>query len=175
MRYFIALFCIILYPIAALASPWDKFIHQTERALQLPQNLLAAILQFESSFRPKAINTQKPGVAVTSHGLGQLTLDTAAAHCRMRLSDLYNPLMNIRCSAKVLRYQLDRFEDLDYAIAAYNSGTPCVCDGKVYRYQGWHDGEVCRMPRSRKIFSCSSNDEGRFLNQRYVDGIKSLM
>lgn len=175
MRRFIVLLCILLCPIAAKASPWDKFIKQTEQALELPQHLLHAILEFESSFRRLAINKQKPGVAVTSHGLGQLTLDTAEAHCQMGVADLYNPSKNIRCSAKVLRYQLDRFEDVDYAIAAYNSGTPCVCDGRFYRYEGWHDGEICRTPRGRQAFRCKPAEDGRFLNQNYIDGVKSLM
>ena len=159
----------------AQANPWNKIISNTEKALQLPKNLLSAILEFESHFQPLAVNYKKPGVAVTSHGLGQLTLDTAAAHCNLQLADLYSPNKNINCSAKVLKYQLIRYANVDYAIAAYNSGTPCVCDGKVYRYNGWHDGEVCRKPRSHKPFVCNMEEKGRFLNQYYVDSVKDLM
>ena len=112
---------------------------------------------------------------MTSHGLGQLTLATAQSLCNMSLPDLYNPIKNIRCSAKVLRYQLDRYDNLDYAIAAYNAGTPCVCDGHFYRYEGWHDGEVCKKPQSKQAFTCNGRDKGRFLNQSYVDGVKDLM
>jgi len=86
--------------------------------------LLHAIVKVESHYRPDAVNKVKPGVAIASYGLGQLTLDTAASHCKLGVKNIFDAKKNVECAAKVLAYQLKRYGgDEQLAISAYNSGT----------------------------------------------------
>lgn len=90
----------------------------------IPMAVFAAIVKVESNFEPGAINDLKPGVAIASYGLGQLTLDTAKYHCNLTKDLILNAKKNAQCAAKVFSYQLKRYSgDVIKAIAAYNAGT----------------------------------------------------
>ena len=61
----------------------------------------------------------------------QLTPATAAT---LRVSDVYDPIQNIRGGAKQLRHLLNLYQgDLPLALAAYNAGVHRVKDHKVPR------------------------------------------
>lgn len=84
-------------------------------------SLLNAVVKVESDFNPNAINYTAP---VKSYGLGQLTRDTAWAHCRLPFEKIMKAKLNLECSAKVLAYQLKRYGgDVKKALSAYNAGT----------------------------------------------------
>ncbi len=88
---------------------------------KVPAIILASIIHQESAFNPRALNDKAP---VWSYGLGQLTLDTATSHCRLPKSQIYDIRKNIACSARVLKYQLERYDDkIKMAVSAYNAGT----------------------------------------------------
>ncbi len=84
--------------------------------------LLAAVVYVESRFDPKA---ESPAGAI---GLMQLLPDTArgiairTGGTRFQTSDLYNPELNVRYGCWYLRHLLDRYEDEEVALAAYNAG-----------------------------------------------------
>ena len=88
----------------------------------LEPHLLAAVIYQESKFRP---NVKSSSGAI---GLMQLLPDTAkgiAIHTggnRFRVSDLYNPEINIRYGSWYLRHLLDKYGDEELALAAYNAG-----------------------------------------------------
>jgi len=87
--------------------------------------LLRAVIKVESDFRPDVIS-RKGAV-----GLMQLTPDTAAT---LRVSDIHDPLQNIRGGARQLRYLLILYEgDVPLALAAYNAGVHRVKSGKIPR------------------------------------------
>lgn len=71
------------------------------------------LIERESAFRPKVIS-EKGAI-----GLGQLMPDTAKD---MGVKDPLDPHQNLIGSAKYFTTQLNRFEKLELALAAYNAG-----------------------------------------------------
>ncbi len=92
---------------------------------RLDPALLRAVIKTESDFRQHAVS-HKGAV-----GLMQLTPATAA---RVRVSDAYDSIQNIRGGAKQLRHLLNLYQgDLPLALAAYNAGVHRVKGHKVPR------------------------------------------
>ena len=92
---------------------------------RLDPALLRAVIKTESDFRQHAVS-RKGAV-----GLMQLTPATAAT---LRVSDVYDPIQNIRGGAKQLRHLLNLYQgELPLALAAYNAGVRRVKDHKVPR------------------------------------------
>jgi soluble lytic murein transglycosylase-like protein len=92
---------------------------------RLDPALLRAVIKTESDFHQHAVS-RKGAV-----GLMQLTPATAAT---LRVSDVYDPIQNIRGGAKQLRHLLNLYQgDLPLALAAYNAGINRVKNHKVPR------------------------------------------
>jgi len=92
---------------------------------RLDPPLLRAVIKAESDFHQHAVS-RKGAV-----GLMQLTPATAAT---LRVSDVYDPIQNIRGGAKQLRHLLNLYQgNLLLALAAYNAGVHRVKDHKVPR------------------------------------------
>jgi soluble lytic murein transglycosylase len=92
------------------------------RNYRLDGALLAAVIYEESKFRAGA--TSKSGaiglmqlLPSTAEGIAQRTGGT-----RFRVSDLYDPELNVRYGAWYLRHLLDKYRDERTALAAYNAG-----------------------------------------------------
>jgi len=107
----------------------QKEIHRAiawyAKKYHLDPALLHAVIKTESDFRQHAVS-RKGAV-----GLMQLTPATAAM---LRVSDIYDPIQNIRGGAKQLRHLLNLYQgDLPLALAAYNAGVHRVKDHKVPR------------------------------------------
>jgi soluble lytic murein transglycosylase-like protein len=97
----------------------------TEAALrhQLDPNLLLAVAETESGFRPDAVSPRG------ARGLMQLMPGTAG---RFGLTEPFDLEANADAGARYLKEQLDRFGgDVALALAAYNAGP-----GAVLRYRG---------------------------------------
>jgi soluble lytic murein transglycosylase len=84
--------------------------------------LLAAVIYEESRFRADA---ESPAGAI---GLMQLRPETAkgiavrTGGSRFETSDLYDPEINVRYGAWYLRHLIRKYDDVEKALAAYNSG-----------------------------------------------------
>jgi soluble lytic murein transglycosylase-like protein len=102
--------------------PFREAIADAARSADLHPWLVAAVVQAESGFDPRAMS--RAGAA------GLMQLMPAAAADR-GVSDVFDPVANLRGGAAHLRLMLDRFESLTLALAAYNSGATTV-----ERYQG---------------------------------------
>jgi len=102
--------------------PFHASVRAAARTADLHPWLVAAVVQTESAFDPRAIS--RAGAA----GLMQLMPAAAADH---QVRDVFDPVDNLRGGAAHLRAMLDRFESLSLALAAYNSGATTV-----ERYQG---------------------------------------
>ena len=101
---------------------YESIVRGHARNYRLDPALLAAVIYQESKFRS---NVKSSSGAI---GLMQLLPDTAkgiAIHTggsRFRVSDLYNPEINVRYGAWYLRHLLDKYGDERTALAAYNAG-----------------------------------------------------
>jgi soluble lytic murein transglycosylase-like protein len=100
-----------------------KWIRKLTPKLQLDPALVLAVIRAESNFNPKAKS------AKNTQGLMQLISGTAK---RFNVSDVWDPLQNIRGSMAYLRWLLDHFNgDESLALAGYNAGK-----NAVRRYKG---------------------------------------
>lgn len=112
-------------PWAAALPPagrrWAPAVHGAAGRAGIDGRLLAALVWTESNFIPTAVS--RAGAL----GLSQL-LPTTAGGLGV---DPYDPVQNLVGGARYLRLQLDRFERVDLALAAYNAGP-----GRVERAGG---------------------------------------
>jgi soluble lytic murein transglycosylase-like protein len=97
--------------------PFRDSIHAAAKAADLNPWLLAALVQAESAFDPRAVSR------AGAMGLTQLMPAAAFDH---RVENVFDPQDNLRGGASHLRLMLDRFESLPVALAAYNAGAATV-------------------------------------------------
>lgn len=103
--------------------PFGSLIYSEAKKNNLAPELVAAVVQTESSWRP----TAKSGVGAS--GLMQLMPKTGKW---MGAKNLMNPAENVRAGTKYLKYLNERFDgDPTMVLAAYNAG-----EGNVKRYGG---------------------------------------
>jgi hypothetical protein len=103
--------------------PFGSMIYKEARKNNIRPELVAAVVQAESKFKP----TARSGAGAI--GLMQLVPRTGRW---MGARDLTNPAQNIAAGAKYLRYLHDRFDGNETkVIAAYNAG-----EGNVQRFNG---------------------------------------
>lgn len=103
----------------------EKYITHIREAAQetkLSEDLISAVIKHESGGDSTAVSPK--GAA----GLMQLMPDTARA---VGVNDRFDPRENIMGGARYLRQLVDRFGNLENALAAYNAGP-----GNVERHNG---------------------------------------
>ena len=112
---------------------YESIIEGHARNYRLEPALLAAVIYHESKFDADA----ESGAGAI--GLMQLTPETAKGIAlrtgghRFRLSDLYDPELNVRYGSWYLRHLLDAYDgDLRRALAAYNGGQGNVARGVLF-------------------------------------------
>jgi Transglycosylase SLT domain len=107
----------------ANAVPFGDIIHEKARKYDVDPALVAAVIETESRFHPRARSR------VGARGLMQLMPKTGRW---MGAQNLNDPDQNIDAGVKYLKYLQHRFDgNLNKAIAAYNAG-----EGNVRRYNG---------------------------------------
>lgn len=102
--------------------PFGSIIYREARRHNLAPELVAAVVEAESDFRPRLISHKN------AQGLMQIIPSTGRL---MGAGDLFNPDENIAAGAKYLRYLMNRFGDHRMALAAYNAG-----EGNVQKFGG---------------------------------------
>lgn len=126
-----------------IMSRFGRYIYEAAAETKLDSALIASVIQAESGGDPNAVSP------AGAKGLMQLMDSTAS---EVGVSDTLNPRLNIRGGSRYLRRMLDRFGDLELALAAYNAGP-----GNVDRYGG-----VPPFPETQAyIERVSSNLEGK--------------
>jgi len=98
-------------------TPFKTEITEAARAANLHPWLVAAVVQAESAFDPRAVS--RAGAS------GLMQLMPAAAADR-GVANVLDPEENLRGGAAHLRIMLERFESLPLALAAYNAGATTV-------------------------------------------------
>lgn len=105
-----------------LKNAFDELIGREARVQGIDRGLVKAVIHTESGFNPHALS--KPG----AQGLMQLMPATAA---RYKVANAFDPAENIRAGTRHLKYLLDRYQNLELALAAYNAG-----EANVEKYRG---------------------------------------
>ncbi|MDP7298183.1 MAG: lytic transglycosylase domain-containing protein [Myxococcota bacterium] len=96
---------------------FDGIIGLTAREQSLQPALVKAVIAAESNFDPAAVSHKG------AQGLMQLMPQTAAS---LGVLDPLHPMENVRGGSVYLRRMLDRYGDLERALAAYNAGPDAV-------------------------------------------------
>jgi soluble lytic murein transglycosylase-like protein len=99
------------------SASYDRLIRATAAAYELDPALVKAVVAAESNFERRAVSR------VGAQGLMQLMPETARD---LGVRRPFTPSENLRGGVQYLRSLLDRFEDLDLALAAYNAGPEAV-------------------------------------------------
>lgn len=107
-------------------APFGTLIYQMASRYKLNPYLVAAVVQVESAFNPRAISRKG------ARGLMQLLPETARRFGLPRKKDLFNPKKNLEAGIKYLKWLSERFSgDAARVLAAYNAG-----EGAVDRFGG---------------------------------------
>lgn len=103
-------------------NAFDHLIRAAANTHNVDHGLVKAIIHTESGFNPRA--RSKPG----AQGLMQLMPATADMY---GVLDAYDPVENIQAGTRHIKYLIDRYKNLELALAAYNAG-----EGNVKKYGG---------------------------------------
>ena len=107
-------------------TPFGKQIYKISLRYALNPQVVAAVVQAESDFNPRAVS--RKGAC----GLMQVLPSTARRFGLHRRRDLFNPQKNLETGARYLRWLVDHFgDDAMRVLAAYNAG-----EGSVTRFGG---------------------------------------
>jgi soluble lytic murein transglycosylase-like protein len=102
----------------AVSRGIDAYIEDVAARYGVSKDLIAAMIEAESSYNPRAISPRG------AQGLMQLMPETAAI---LRVSDPFDPRENIDGGVRHLLSLMDRFDNnLPLALAAYNAGERAV-------------------------------------------------
>jgi soluble lytic murein transglycosylase len=96
---------------------YDGLIGLAARQHRVQPALVKAVIAAESNFDPGAVSRKG------ARGLMQLMPHTAEA---LGVGDPFQPAENVRGGTRYLRHMLDRYGDLERALAAYNAGPSAV-------------------------------------------------
>ena len=96
---------------------YDPAFEEAAKRYDLSVELIKAVARIESAFDPMAVSS------AGAMGLMQLMPQTGSA---MGVEDFFDPTQSIHGGARYLRKMLDRFGDLELALAAYNAGPDAV-------------------------------------------------
>jgi soluble lytic murein transglycosylase len=135
---------------------YEAIISGHARNYDLEPALLAAVVYEESHFNAAAVSD------AGAIGLMQLHPQTAEGIAlrtggnRFELSDLYDPEINVRYGAWYLRHLIDKYGDVETALAAYNGGQGNVNRGVVYDETKEYVADVLR---TREIYDRAYADE----------------
>ncbi len=104
------------------ATPYSEIISAMSQAHGVDPILVSALIQVESGYRPRA---RSPKGAM---GLMQLMPSTARLY---KVRNPFDPKANIEAGIKHLKTLIERFDDMELVLAAYNAG-----EGAVKKFNG---------------------------------------
>jgi soluble lytic murein transglycosylase-like protein len=99
------------------STEYDNLIKNAAAKYGVDSALIKAVIQAESGFNPNAASH------AGAQGLMQLMPSTANG---LGVSDPFDPAQSIDAGVRYLKGQIDRFGDVNQALAAYNAGPAAV-------------------------------------------------
>jgi soluble lytic murein transglycosylase-like protein len=152
-----------------VSSLYDGTIDLEARNTGLPFALIKGMVEVESAFNPKAFR-REVAINDASRGLMQLLFRTAKMiEPNLSPDDLFDPSLNIRIGAEYLRRQIARYGGKRWhGVSAYNAGTARIATAPT---------TIC-LARDQVTGRCIHQwtaQPGDFLNQPYVDKVKTAM
>lgn len=123
--------------------PYGEIIYREAKRHGLEPELVAAVVQTESDFRPRLVSPKD------AQGLMQVLPSTAQL---MGYGDPMDPVQNIRAGTRYLKYLKREFSDPTMVLAAYNAGPGRVRQhGTIPPFRETRD-YVRKVEHSRKRF-----------------------
>ena len=125
----------------SLNFPHETCFRSAAIAHDVPLTLLLAVARGESDFNVRARSH------ANAHGLMQILWPTTANHLGIhRLSQLYEPCVNVDAGARYLREMLNRYDgNVHLALAAYNYGPHRIHKNrKIPDGAAWYSGYIHR-------------------------------
>ena len=107
---------------ASMTEDMDAIFEEAASKYQISSNLLRAVAKAESNFNSEAVSS------AGAMGVMQLMPGTAKS---LGVTDPFDARQNIMAGAKYLKQNLDKFCNVELALAAYNAGP-----GNVQKYGG---------------------------------------
>lgn len=110
-------------PPSVSVSDWNQILVSTKsisKRTGIPQQLIMSLINKESGFNHEAVSRSG------ARGLTQLMPTTAKYECGLSKYELFDIDKNIKCGIGYLNKQMDYFQQLDLAVAAYNAGPGAV-------------------------------------------------
>lgn len=163
----------------ALADPvpFRRCFELASEQHQVPLSLLHGVARVESNFDPDARSS------AGAHGLMQIQWPGTARHLGVRrVSELYNPCLNIDVGASYLAELLDRYDGNErLALAAYNYGPsrlknesdiPPRVMGYVEKVMGY---ERTRVSSSQKAIVFLNRFDSRYIAESYVASLSAML
>lgn len=151
-------------PMDVSNSDLDQLIVNHARRKQLDPDLVRAVIQVESAYRPGALS-QKGAM-----GLMQLMPETAQ---ELSVDDPWDPGQNVRGGTDYLKYLIDLFGGkLELALAGYNAGPTAVERyGGIppYRETRNYVERVMRIYRDEPGFSVAASPIARVGRKTYLN------
>lgn len=96
-----------------IIARFGRYIDEAAAETKIDSTVIASVIRAESGGDPRAVS------GAGAKGLMQLVDGTAK---ELEVADVFDPRENIKAGSRYLRRMLDRFGDLDTALAAYNAG-----------------------------------------------------
>ena len=108
---------------------YSEYVEEYSQEYNVDENLVYAVIKAESNFNPNAKSSKN------AIGLMQLVESTAKEICKkvdIRLTDdelrekLFEPEININLGTKYLSILIEKYQNVEIAITAYNAGIGTV-------------------------------------------------
>lgn len=107
----------VAYYDVPLSHSLQRFIYEVCADEDVPVSLVMATIAHESKFNPEAVSK------TYDYGLMQINeINHEQLEEQYRAADMLDPYQNVFCGIKILGSYIEKYEDLNYALMAYNMG-----------------------------------------------------
>ena len=107
----------VFYYDIPLSHSLQRYIYELCTDENVPVPLVMAMIEHESSFNPEAVSP------TDDYGLMQINeINHECLKEEYRCADMLNPYQNVFCGIKIIAKYIEKYEDYDKALMAYNMG-----------------------------------------------------